>query len=207
MKVLQFTRKDIYSPHACEEDIKAMISIFQPKYYMPIYGDFKKLLTNGKIAISLKKYNYSNVFVLDNGMILNIENGVAKMDYSNKITVGDVFIDGLDVGNIGNNIIEERNKISNDGVVVMGITVSSKKQEIIGKPDVQMRGFVFLKESENVLKEITNIFLDQVRIYLTGYYNEATPVENKIIERCTRFVRRETGKSPVIIPKIIDIDK
>jgi len=207
MKVLQFTRKDIYSPHACEEDIKAMISIFQPKYYMPIYGDFKKLLTNGKIAISLKKYNYSNVFVLDNGMILNIENGVAKMDYSNKITVGDVFIDGLDVGNIGNNVIEERNKISNDGVVVMGITVSSKKQEIIGKPDVQMRGFVFLKESENVLKEITNIFLDQVRIYLTGYYDEATPVEDKIIERCTRFVRRETGKSPVIIPKIIDIDK
>ena len=207
MRVLQFTRKDIYSPHACEEDIKAMIKIFQPKYYMPVDGDFKSLLANGKIAIGLKQYNYSNVFVLDNGMILNIENQIAKMDYKNKIPVGDVFIDGLDVGNIGNNVIEERNKISNDGVVVMGITVSSKQQIIIGKPDVQMRGFVFLKESENVLKEITNIFQDQVSIYLTGYYDTAEAVEEKIIERCLRFVRRETGKNPIIIPKIIDIDK
>ena len=184
-----------------------MINIFQPKYYMPVDGDFKALLTNAKIAISLKKYNYNNVFVLDNGMIINIENGVAKVDYNEKIPTGDVLIDGLDVGNIGSNVIEERNKISNDGVVVMGITVSSKKQEVIGKPDVQMRGFVFLKESENVLKEITNIFLDQVRIYLTGYYDEAISVEEKIVERCTRFVRKETGKKPVIIPKIIDIDK
>ena len=207
MKVVLFSRKDIFSPHACEEDIKAMISIFEPKYYMPVNGDFKSLLTNGKIAISLKKYNYSNVFVLDNGMILNIENGIAKLDYSKKIDVGDVFIDGIDVGNVGNNVIEERNKISNDGVVIMGVCVSSQKQEIIGGPDVQMRGFVFLKDSENILREITNIFLDQVRIYLTGYYDQSQPIEDKIIERCLRYIRKETGKNPVIIPKIIDIDK
>lgn len=207
MKVVLFSRKDIFSPHACEEDIKAMISIFEPKYYMPINGDFKSLLTNGKIAISLKKYNYSNVFVLDNGMILNIENGIAKLDYSIKIDVGDVFIDGIDVGNVGNNVIEERNKISNDGVVIMGVCVSSQKQEIIGGPDVQMRGFVFLKDSENILREITNIFLDQVRIYLTGYYDQSQSIEDKIIERCLRYIRKETGKNPVIIPKIIDIDK
>ena len=207
VQVKQLSRKEIYSPHACEEDIKTLLSIAQPKYYMPISSDFKGLLTNGKIAINLKKYNYSNVFVLDNGMILNIENRIAKVDYSNKIPVGNVFIDGIDVGNIGNNIIEERNKISNDGIVIMGITVSSSKQEIIGKPDVQMRGFVFLKDSDNVLKEITNIFVDQVRIYLTGYYEDVKEIEDKIVERCMRFVRKETGKNPVIIPKIIDIDK
>lgn len=206
VQVVMFTRKDIYSPHACDEDIKAMINIFEPKYYMPINGDFKSLLTNGKIAISLKKYNYSNVFVLDNGMVMNIENGIAKLDYNTKINVGDVFIDGIDVGNIGNNVIEERNKISNDGVVIMGISVSSKKQEIVGGPDVQMRGFVFLKDSENILREITNIFLDQVRIYLTGYYNQPQSIEDKIVERCLRYVRKETGKNPIIIPKIIDID-
>ena len=207
VKVIQLSRKEIFSPHACEEDIKTMISIIEPKYYMPVQGDFKRLLTNGKIAISMKRYNYSNVFVLDNGMILNIEDGVAKIDYNNKIPVGDIFIDGIDVGNIGNNVIEERNKISNDGVVIMGVTVSSKKQQIIGKPDVQMRGFVFLKDSDNVLKEITNIFVDQVEVYLTGYYDTTTEIENKIVERAMRYVRRETGKNPVIIPKIIDIDK
>ena len=207
VKVVELTRKEIFSPHACEEDIKTMISIIQPKYYMPIEGDFKNLLTNGKIAISMKKYNYSNVFVLDNGMILTIENGIAKMDYKNKIPVGDIFIDGIDVGNIGNNVIEERNKISNDGVVIMGVTVSSSKKAIIGKPDVQMRGFVFLKDSDNVLKEITSIFIDQVEVYLSGYYDTTEEIENKIVERAIRYVRRETGKNPVIIPKIIDIDK
>ena len=89
----------------------------------------------------------------------------------------------------------------------MGICVSSKKQEIIGGPDVQMRGFVFLKDSENILKEITNIFLDQVRIYLTGYYDHVGQIEDKIIERCIRYIRKETGKNPILIPKIIDIDK
>lgn len=207
VRVISLSRKEIYSAHACEEDIKAMISIFQPKYYMPVCGDFKSLLTNGKIAISLSKYNYSNVFVLDNGMVLNIENKIAKLDYSHTIPCGDVFIDGIDVGNVGNNVIEERNKISNDGVVIMGICVSSEKQEIIGGPDVQMRGFVFLKDSENILKEITNIFLDQVRIYLTGYYDHAGQIEEKIIERCIRYIRKETGKNPILIPKIIDIDK
>lgn len=207
VKVIQLSRKEIYSPHACEEDIRAMINIFEPKYYMPINGDFKSLLTNGKIAISMKQYNYSNVFVLDNGMVLNIENRVAKLDYSKKIIVGDVFIDGIDVGNIGNNVIEERNRISSDGVVIMGITVSSKKQEIVGGPDVQMRGFVFLKDSENILKELTSIFVEQVRIYLTGYYDKKEQVEESIVEKCIRYVRRETGKNTVIIPKIIDIDK
>ena len=207
VRVVQITRKEIYSTHACEEDIKAMINIFSPKYYMPISGDFKSLLANGKIAISLKKYNYSNVFVLDNGMVLNIENGIARVDYSKKIPIGDTFIDGIDVGNIGNNVIEERNKISNDGIVIMGVTVSSKTQEIISAADVQMRGFVFLKDSENVLKEITNIFLEQVRIYLTGYYEDSLPIEDKIVERCLRYVRRETGKTPIVIPKIIDIDR
>ena len=88
----------------------------------------------------------------------------------------------------------------------MGITISTKTQEIIAGPDVQMRGFVFLKDSENNLHTIIDLFLDQIRVHLTGYTDEVS-VEDKIIERVTRYIRRETGKNPGIVPAILDIDK
>ena len=193
--------------HACEEDIKTLITFFNPKYYVPISGSFTNMMTNAKIALNLdKKYNYSNILVPDNGMVINCENGICKIDYKNLIPTSNVMIDGKDIGNVGNNVIEERNRLSNDGVVIMGITISSKTQEIIAGPDVQMRGFVFLKDSENILHTIIDLFLDQIRVYLTGYTDEVS-VEDKIIDRVTRYIRRETGKNPVIIPAILDIDK
>lgn len=206
-KVVSFSRKTLLSMHACEEDIKTIITFFNPKYYVPISGSFTNMMTNAKIALNLdKKYNYSNILVPDNGMIINCENGICKIDYKNILPTGDIMIDGSDIGNVGNNVIEERNRLSNDGVVIMGITISSKAQEIVAGPDVQMRGFVFLKDSENILHTITDLFLDQIRVYLTGYTDEIS-VEDKIIDRVTRYIRRETGKNPVIIPAIIDLDK
>ena len=92
------------------------------------------------------------------------------------------------------------------GIVIMGIVVSKSKKAIVGGPDVQMRGFVFLKDSENILREITNIFVENIRIYLTGYYNKKQDILDKIIEQCNRYIRKETGKKPVIIPEIIEIN-
>lgn len=207
MQVAQFTYKDVYQPHACEEDIKAMLSIFKPKYYMPVTGYYKQLLANAMIAIGRPEFNYQNVFVLDNGMVLEIENGKAKINNSEKIECSNILIDGIDVGNIGNNVIEERSNLANDGVVVMGVTVSSKDKQVIGKPDVQMRGFVFLKESEKILHEVTNIFTDMINVYLTGFYNDPAIIEEKVVERVIRYLRKETGKNPIVIPKIIDLDK
>lgn len=206
-QVVNFGRKEINSMHANEEDIRTILTFLHPKYYVPVSGTFTNLMANAKIALSHgKDFNYSNIFVLDNGMVINGENGVCKVDYKNTIPTGNVMIDGTDIGNVGVNVIEERNRLSNDGVVILGVTVSSKKKEIVGGPDVQMRGFVFLKESENILKTITDLFLDQVRIYLTGYSDDVS-FEEKITERIIRYLRRETGKNPVIIPKIIDIDE
>lgn len=206
-QVIKFSRKDIITMHPCQEDIKTLLTLFKPKYYMPINGLYSNMMANAKIALNInKKLNYSNIFVLDNGMFITGENGTLKVDYKNKIDTGDVLIDGSDIGNVGNNVIEERNRLSGDGVVIMGVTVSSKQKAIIAGPDVQMRGFVFLKDSENILHTITQLFLDQVDVYLTGYY-EDTPIEDKIVDRIARYIRKETGKCPVIIPAIVDLDK
>lgn len=207
MKIQNITSKERTVIALSEEDIKQYLVFLNPKYVIPVDGYFFELMNTAKIALnSNKKYNYSNIFVLENGVPVTFENSVAKADYVHKIETADMYIDGIDIGNVGNNVVEERNEMSTDGIVLMGICISKSKKEIVGGPDVQMRGFVFLKDSENILREITSIFVENIRIYLTGYYNKKQEILDKIVEQCNRFVRKETGKKPVIIPEIIEID-
>ena len=207
MKIQNITSKDRTVIALSEEDIKQYLVFLNPKYVIPVDGYFFELMNTAKIVLSSnKKYNYSNILVLENGVPVTFENSVAKADYVNKIETADMFIDGIDIGNVGNNVVEERNEMSSDGIVIMGIVVSKSKKAIVGGPDVQMRGFVFLKDSENILREITNIFVENIRIYLTGYYNKKQDILDKIIEQCNRYIRKETGKKPVIIPEIIEIN-
>lgn len=207
-RVINLTRKDIFSMHAREEDLKMLISLLRPKYYLPIKGDFKNLMANAKIALSMDMhFNHTNIFVFDNGMVLNIENGIAKPDFKNQIPVGDVMVDGMDVGNLKSNVINERQKMANDGVVVLGVTISRAEQKIIAGPDVQMRGFIFLKDSETIVKDITNIFVTSTTHYLSGAFNSCEEAEEKIEEKISRYVRSQTGKTPLIIPRIINIDE
>ena len=206
-QVFQISKKERNILSCSEEDIKQFLTFLQPKYFIPVSGYYFQLMTAAKIALnSSTRFNYSNIFLLDNGVPVEFENKMARPDYKNKIECANLFIDGIDIGNVGNNVVEERSRMSNDGIVLMAITVSKTSKEIVGGPDVQMRGFVFLKDSENILREITNIFVENVRVFLTGFYDDKEVVINNIIEKATRYVRRETGKNPLIIPEIVELD-
>ena len=194
--------------HAHEEDLKMLITMLQPKYYLPIKGDFRQLMANAKIALGLNMgYNHNNIFVFDNGMALNIEDGKAKPDFTNIIENGDILVDGIGIGNVVDSVIDERIKMANDGVIILGAVVSSKQKKIITAQDVQMRGFVFLKDSENIVKQINSMFEDSLHTYLTDYYENKEDLIEKIKDRILRYVRKETKKQPIIIPNIVDIDE
>ncbi len=208
VNVKYLSRKDIASMHAQEEDLKMMLSLLKPKYYLPVKGDFKSLMANAKIALnSSLGFNHNNIFIFDNGTILNIENGKAKPDFKNSIKTGDILVNANSVGQINDIVIQERQKMARDGVIILSISVSMEDKEIVAGPDVQMRGFIFLKDSENIVKQITQIFIEQVEVYLTGYYegNKEVLIE-KIKDRVYRYVRKETGKTPLIFPNILEID-
>lgn len=208
VRVINLSRKDIFSMHAREEDIKMMVSLLRPKFYIPVKGEFRNLMCNAKIALGLNLgYNHSNIFIFDNGMVLTVEDGKAKPDFVNMIKTGDIMVDGTDVGNIKTSVIQERQKMASDGVIILGATVSSKKGIVLTGNDIQMRGFIFLKDQEHVVKEIANIFTSQVEAYLTGFYQNSDDITRLIQEKILRYVRRETGKNPLIVPQIIDIDK
>jgi ribonuclease J len=206
--VVNITRKMITSMHAQEEDIKTLISLLTPKYYMPIKGQYVELVANAKLAVSMNVgLNHMNTFLMDNGMVLEINDGKAKVLTSelDLIPTGDVLIDGLGVGDVRKDVITERQQLADDGVIVMGITISKKDKAIIAGPDIQMRGFVFVKDSENVLRELVAIYKESINEYLSKNFMLLDDVKQAIVDKALRYIRRETGKRPVVAPIIVDV--
>lgn len=205
-KIVNLKRKDYAAPDARDEDLKTLLSLLKPKYYMPVIGQYVNLLANAKVAVNMGGiYNHTNVFIVDNGMIVNIEDGKARISSDDKVHYGDLMVDGIGVGDVRTEVINDRQKLSDDGVIMLALAVSRSNKKIIAGPDVQMRGFVFIKESESVLKEVSHLFVD---ITLEFLRKEKSLEDAKlaIIDRCSRYVKKETGRNPVIAPIIEDMD-
>lgn len=208
-KVINLNRKKISSMHAQEEDLKMILSLFKPKYYMPVKGEYRQLMANAKIALSLNHgYSHLNTFIADNGMILYFDdNGKAHLTPMPVLKSGDLLVDGIGVGDVKEVVLQERQKMSDDGVIVLAVTISSKLRKVISSPDVQMRGFIFLKDSENIVKEVFNIFTKVLQELCTKKSLSCEDAEKLLIDRLTKYLRKESGKDPLIVPRIIDIDR
>lgn len=206
VKVKALGKKDILKMHASEEDIKMVVATLKPKYYLPVKGSYRHLLANAQLVLGMGlKLSHQNVFVLDNGMVLQITKERAQI-LSEKVKVGDLLIDGKGIGDVEGGVINERQQLSDDGVVVLGVTVSKSKRQVVAGPDVQMRGFVFLKDADTILKEVTKIFLSAVNDGLNKANYRISDIQNTASEAIIRYIRRANGKNPMVLPLIIEID-
>lgn len=203
--ITNLSKKTYISMTAREDDLKSMISLLKPKYYLPVSGEYRHLLANAMIAVHMgTTYNHKNVFILDNGMVVEINDGNAKLS-NEKIINGDLMVDGIGVGDVKDEVITDRQKLSEDGVIIAALAISKTQNKIIAGPDIQMRGFVFLKESESILKEITKIFVDTVKNCLEN--GKPMDVAKEIFEdKATRFIKKDTGRFPMVVPIIESID-
>ncbi|MDY0178001.1 MAG: hypothetical protein RBR85_02025, partial [Bacilli bacterium] len=174
----------------------------------PVKGLFSKLLSNAKLAATMNiGLNHKNTFVLENGMVLEIDgSGNAKIILNAGIETRELFIDGLGVSEVGSQIIGERTKLGIDGVVIIAATISKSKRELVAKPDCQMRGFVFVKEAEPLLKEVTNIFIEEIEKGFKTPSFSKEKVSESFKERVRKMIRYEIKREPVIIPIIEEID-
>jgi len=209
-EVVWLNHKVLFPMHAHQDDLKVFLSLLKPKYYLPVRGSFVNLMSNAKLALSMGiGLNHSNVFILDNGMQLIFDEGVRPHmvpNETNNINISPVLVDGTGISKVGNDVIEERRELGFDGAVVVAATISVKEKKIIAGPDCQMRGFVFVKEAEPLLKSISNIYVEEVNNALaTSPKFEASKVESLIRERAKRFIRRENGREPMILPIIIEV--
>ena len=207
-KVGYLRRKEVASMHARQDDLKLMLSLLKPKYYLPIRGSYTQMLENAKLAVSMGiGLNHTNVFILENGTILNImPDGKARVYNDKDIDASETIVDGAGVGDVQNEILEERNLIGENGVVFIASSISLSKRQIVTKPDCQMRGFVFVKEAEPLLRQITAIYVEEILNELNrtkdGFDNQRA-VEI-IIERVSKIIRHYLKREPVIVPIIIE---
>lgn len=205
-KVTNITRKQIRSMHAQEEDIKTFISLLKPKYYLPMKGEYVHLVANAKLAISAGTgLTHTNTFLMDNGHVLEFTEGKPRLltHDLDKIPTGDVLIDGLGVGDVKKDVIVQRQRLAEDGIVILGATLSRKEKSIVAGPDIQMRGFVFVKESENIIKEVTQVFHSELQEYLTRkFFLGLDDFKLQLIEKVGKVLKRINGKNPVILPLI-----
>ena len=195
--------KELTSMHASQEDVKVIIQIFNPTYFIPIKGEYQHFISNMEVAMSMQVLQ-ENIPIIDNGEILTFKNGVLE-DYRDTIEVEDVMIDGIGVGDVGDKVIDDRIQLSNDGVVVIGVTIDSKKREIIANTVVQSRGFVYLKDSEHIIKGVIDIAEKCVAQMKGDYTLEAIEVRQEIKDKASKYITKETGKRPVILPIIIEV--
>ncbi|MFA6861072.1 MAG: ribonuclease J [Bacilli bacterium] len=206
--VLAFSRKKISSMHAQQEDLKMMISLFRPKYYMPVKGEFRLLMDNAKLAIDLGiGLNHFNTFVYDNGMALAFDNNGNVIRKMINVKNGDVMVDGSSVGDVKEPAIEERTEMADGGVVLIGLSISSRQRKIVSSPDVQMRGFLYLKDSEPIINQITTILLSNVNAALGGNNRiNLIEMDKKISEKVSKSIFKQTEKQPAILCEILDVD-
>lgn len=205
-KVKAISKKEMATMHAHSEDIKMIISMLKPKYYMPVKGSYKNLIANAKIVVGMQQgYNNNNTFVMDNGMVATFENGKFK-NLSDTVPCGDVLIDGLGIGDVGSQAIVDRQKLADNGVLILGATVNPKTQTIVAGPDVQMRGVIYLKDAQSFLQKLNEAFVTAVKAELTGKKPIGDDGKSRIREQVVRFVRKSTGKDPLVLPVIINVN-
>lgn len=201
-KIHIFKNKDLSSMHASVEDIKVMLQLFKPKYYIPIRGEYQHFIANAAIAKDMGMDD-EHIIIIDNGEEITFKSGEleASRDF---YEVEDVMIDGIGVGDVGTKVIDDRIQLSNDGVVIIGMTINNKR-EIVANTDVQTRGFVYLKDSEHIVKAIFKLAEDTLMENKDNLEIETTEIRQMIKDKVYKYVMKQTGKKPVILPVIIEI--
>lgn len=208
--VVNITRKVIANMHAQEEDLRMLLSLLKPKYYLPIKGLYRQQIANAQLALhSGLKFSHHNIFLLDNGVSVEFNEGHARVKAHalDIIANGDVLVDGTGIGDINRGVIEDRQRLSEDGIIIMALAINYDERTITAGPDVQMRGFVYVKDSEQLLKQIRNIFVTTANEYLAMKNFEIDATIKEVQTRVEKYIYRETRRNPMILPLIRVINK
>lgn len=195
---------DIHSSgHGNQEELKLMIRLLKPKYVMPIHGEYRMLREHTDLAVSCD-IPRENTFIMQNGEMLSILNGKIKRDKS--FACYDVYVDGNRIGDIGSVVIKDRKIMSRDGILVLVCNVDLKKKLLLGKVTVATRGFILVNENEALIKQIEN---KASEILIKEFANKKfnyNELKNNIINEVNSYIIEKTGRKPIILPVIMNID-
>ena len=203
VKVVNDSTEDVHvSGHACREEIKLMMALLKPKYLMPIHGEYRHLYANKDIG-EFMGIPSENIFISEIGKVLEIDRKGARFNGSEP--AGQVLVDGSGVGDIGSVVLRDRKHLSEDGLVVVVATIDMDDKMIISGPDIVSRGFVYVKESEILMKEAKKVALESLEKVVSKRNYDYQNIKNTIRDDLAKFIFKETKRKPMILPVIMDI--
>lgn len=203
-RVVAVDSKRAFSMHASIEDLKMMVYLMNPKYYVPVKGEYRQLISNANIALDMG-YQADRIIVMDNGQIAKINNGQLEKHFD-RIDAEDVLVDGTDSLDASGMVLKDRETLSTDGAIIVGVVVNHVTKEIIGGPDVQSRGVIYLKDADYIVQEIGNIMEKTINDAVREKRYDNMTCRADAREKISRYVMRETGKRPMILPAIVEIN-
>ena len=203
VKVVNDSTEDVHvSGHACREEIKLMMALLKPKYLMPIHGEYRHLYANKDIG-EFMGIPSENIFISEIGKVLEIDRKGARFNGSEQ--AGQVLVDGSGVGDIGSVVLRDRKHLSEDGLVVVVATINMEDQLIVSGPDIVSRGFVYVKESEELMSRARDVAAASLERAMAKRFADYAYIKGLIREDLAKFIYKETKRKPMILPVIMDV--
>ena len=203
MKGAEVIFQDVHvSGHACQEDIKLIYSLVKPKYAIPVHGEYRHLMAQAHIAeeIGIDK---DHIFLLSSGDVLELDEDGAAI--TGHVPVGDVMVDGLGVGDVGNIVLRDRQHLAEEGIIIVVLTLESGSGQVLAGPDIVSRGFVYVRGSESLMDEAKQVLNDTMDHCMDKNITDWGKIKSEIKDGLGDFVWKETKRKPMIIPIIMEV--
>ena len=202
-EVVYSALEDIHvSGHACQEEQKLMLALIKPKYFIPVHGEYRQLIAHIETA---KKMGVEpeNSFILTNGRILELGENEAR--FTGSVPSGKILVDGLGVGDVGNIVLRDRQHLSQDGLIVIVLTMDSSTGEVLSGPDVISRGFVYVRESENLMDDVKNVIRQEIAKCEQKRIREWSIIKSNLKDNLRDYIYQKTKRNPMILPIIMEV--
>ena len=190
------------SGHACQEEIKLMYSLLHPRYAVPVHGEYKHLKAQAKLARELG-IPKENIFIMTSGDVLELDKESARI--AGKVPVGGILVDGLGVGDVGNIVLRDRQHLAEDGILIVVLALDGYSDQLVSGPDIVSRGFVYVRESDELMEEARHIVDESVRGCLDRGISDWGKIKSGIKDSLGEYVWKKTKRRPMILPIIMEI--
>lgn len=190
------------SGHACQEELKLIYSLVNPKYVIPVHGEYKHLKAHARIATTLG-YKSDDIFILSSGDVLELDGESAKV--TDHVHTGAIMVDGLGVGDVGNIVLHDRQRLSEDGIIIVVLTLESGSAQVLAGPDIVSRGFVYVKGAEDLMESARDVLNDTMDKCMSQNVTDWNKIKARIKDALGDFVWKETKRRPMIMPIIMEV--
>ncbi len=190
------------SGHACQEELKLILALTKPKYFIPVHGEHRHLVQHAKLATTVG-VDERNTFIMENGRVLEFDDKGARL--SGTVQSGKILVDGLGVGDVGNIVLRDRKHLAQDGLIIVVATMSSETHQIISGPDVISRGFVYVRESEGLIDAVKNVARDSLESCMNSKITDWSTMKNSVKSNISHYIYEKTKRSPMILPIIMEV--